>query len=412
MNSAYAEKAEFNLPVSKSYRHYVLQLNVVNRRPEVEEAIILEADLTPNIAGEKVSYQFYINGRSIGEGGTHRVHSFEDTGTYKITALAKIGSFLLNSPPVIIHVIDAWKEPEAVIEPQVLTVKQGEPAQFQSLSETASQSRQWLYWSLSTGHKSNKDQFTIDTARLSPGRYPVQLLVKDDRQREAVARAILTIKSKSGKLPGPVVMIEEGDSPEDTDPSKNMIELKIRSSHQHQLNQMAVVFWLQNTQYGADTELQFDPGDGASYRWDKKIRYSHRYQQSGFYHAVIRSRSPSGKAESNAVLVIIWPRWLPLVLILLGLLLAILPFYHHYKRQQLAQFIAAQETGFYYQQHSVSGQHQITFYSPEQLEVLSIDESEEEIEKETDQLEENRVKEKEPIKSEHIISKDEKSGES
>lgn len=393
----YADKVDFNLPATKSYSHYALQMNIVNRRPEVEEAIILEAELTPIVAGEKVSYQFYINGRSIGKGGAHRVYSFEDTGTYKITALAKIGNFLLNSPPIIIHVIDAWKNPEAVIEPEVLTVRQGEPAQFTSLSETALQSQQWLYWSLSTGHKSNEDKFTIDTARLSPGRYPVQLLVKDDRKNEAVARAILTIKTKAS-LSGPTVVIEEGDSSEESasDNSKLLPALEARSSHRHQLNQMPVVFWLQNTQYGADTELQFDPGDGSYYPWSKKIRYSHRYQGSGFYHAVIHSRSPSGKAKSNTVLVSIWPRWLPLVIVLLGLLFVVLPFHRHYKRQQLAQFMATQETGFYYKQYSASGRHQITFYSTDQLEVLSVS-----------------LLEEEQAKEEHdILLKEKKDGES
>ncbi|HIQ07827.1 MAG TPA: hypothetical protein EYH35_05170 [Thiotrichaceae bacterium] len=353
------DKADFNDPSPKSYSHYVLQVSISNHRPEVDQVLVLKAEITPAVT-DKISYQFYINGRSLGKGGAHRVYSFEDTGTYKITVVATIGSFLLNSPPIIIHVVDAWSQPAAFIEPEVQTVKQGEIAQFVSLSEVAKQSRQWLYWSLSTGHKSNLDTFRIDTKRLPPGRYPIQLLIKDDRKREAVARAILIVTNRLDKQSLDVPPDNNQRIPEEQQ------HFELRSSHHHQLTYMPVVFWLQSTQYGADTELRFDPGDNTVYPWSKKIRYSHRYKNIGSYHAVIHSRRGGKESKSNTVLIRVWPRWLPLVVMMLGLLLAILPFYRRFRHQQSSETAQKEENGLRYEHNPVQGQHQVAFNTAEQ----------------------------------------------
>lgn len=366
---AQKDKANFSIPIPKSYNNYSLRVNTSNRRPEVDEVLILKAEVSPVVAADNITYQFYINGRSLGKGGAHRVYSFEDTGTYKITVVATIGSFLINSPPIILHVVDAWSQPEAIIDPEVLTVKQGEIAQFVSLSEVAEQSRQWLYWSLNTGHKSNLDNFNIDTKRLSPGRYPIQLLVKDDRGREEVARAVLIVTSSSVQEPLDVA-IESKGSPVVKKPDEVDKKFELRSSHHHQLTYMSVVFWLQNTQYGPDTELRFSPGDNTEYPWSKKIRYNHHYENIGFYSAKMYFRSPEGEGQSNSVLVTVWPRWLPLVIMVFGLLLAILPFYRRFRRQQPTDSDQKIESGLGYKHQPAQGRYQITFNATEQ-EIIS-----------------------------------------
>ncbi len=359
---------QYNLPQPYSYANYELRVDASTRRPEVGKPVILKATISPEISPDKVKYQFLINGAPIPEPGMHKVHTFEETGTYKISAVAKLGgSYLLNSPPIIIHVIDSWIEPEAAISPAVLTVQPGQDAVFTSLSETDPQSRQWLYWSISSGHRGSGEKFIIKTDKLAEGKYPIELLVKDDRNRESIANAYLLI-STSDENVETLTLDASGGTIDSLGNTKSVSSnnIQLRSSHTHRLENMQVVFWIQNAQPGADTELQLDSGDGFISPWSKKLRYGHRYEHFGIYTTKISARSPLGNHHSNTVTVYVWPLWLPVIMVILGLLLAGIPFFRRHQRQQLVP------KAIQYQHQSDAGQHQLILTSDKETPALTI----------------------------------------
>ncbi len=365
---------QYDLPLPHSYKNYELRVEASERRPEVGKPVILKAIINPEINPDKIEYQFLINGAPIPEPGMHKVHIFEETGTYKISAVAKLGgSYLLNSPPIIVHVIDSWVEPEAAISPAVLNVQLGKNAVFTSLSETDPQSRQWLYWSISSGHRGSGEKFVIKTDNLAVGKYPVELLVKDDRNRESIANAYLLI-SAAGEEVETLNLDDSGNLDESTSitgatsgsKSTNSNPIQLRSSHTHRLENMQVVFWIQNAQPGADTELQLDSGDSLITSWSKKLRYGHRYEHFGIYTAKISARSPEGSRHSNTVTVYVWPLWLPVIMVILGLLLAGIPFFRRRQQQQIVP------KPIQYQHQADSGQHQLIVTSEKQTPAITI----------------------------------------
>ena len=361
---------QYNLPQPPSYSHYELRVEASTRRPEMGKPVILKALISPKININDVEYQFLINGAPTPEPGFHKVHIFEETGTYKISAVAKLGgSYLLNSPPIILHVIDSWLMPEAVITPTVLTVKKGQDAVFTSLSETDPQSRQWLYWSISSGHRGSGEKFIIKTDKLAAGKYPVELLVKDDRNRESTANAFLIISDSDEKVET-LTLDPNGnlDTPSPTSmlDTPNPFNLQLRSSHHNRLEDMLVVFWIQNAQPGADTVLQLEAGDGTITPWSKKLRYGHRYTHFGIYTAKISAKSPQGDLQSNTVTVYVWPLWLPVIMVILGLLLAGIPYFRRHQRQQLPP------KTIQYQHQPDSGQHQLIIGSDEETPAIRI----------------------------------------
>ncbi len=359
---------QFNLPQPPSYKHYELRVEASSRRAEAGKPVILKAILSPNIAADEVEYQFLINGSPIKEPGMHKVYIFEDTGTYKVSAVARLGgSYLLNSPPIIIHVIDAWIEPEAAIAPAMLMVKPGQDAIFNSLSETDPQSRQWLYWSASNGHRGRGDRFIIKTDKMEVGKYAIELLVRDDRNRESVAHATLIINDPDEDIE--TLSLETTDNSPIEGNAAATIDLHLHASHTHRLQNMQIVFWIQNAQPGADTELQLDTGDGIQTPWSKKLRYGHRYERLGVYTARITARMPNGTQQSNTVTVYVWPLWLPVILLILGLLLAGIPFFRRHQRQQ------QQPDPIRYQHLADPGHHQLILPSATETPAITIHKS-------------------------------------
>ncbi len=359
---------QYNLPQPQSYKNYELRVEASTRRPQIGKPVILKAIISPEIDPKKIEYQFLINGAPIPEPGMHKVHTFEETGTYKVSAVAKLGgSYLLNSPPIIVHVIDSWIEPEAVISPAVLTVQPGEDAIFTSHSETAPESRQWLYWSISSGHRGSGDKFIIKTNKLKVGKYPIELLVKDDRNRESIANAHLIITDSENEVE--TLTLDASGNIDNTIPDTNNSvrhSLQLRTSHTNRLEGMQVIFWIQNAQPGADTELQLDSGDGEITPWSKKLRYGHRYAHFGIYTATISSRSPNSNLQSNTVTVYVWPLWLPVMMVILGLLLAGIPFFKRRQRQQIPA------KPIIYQHQPSLGQHQLILTSDQETPAVRI----------------------------------------
>lgn len=359
---------QYNLPTPQSFANYELRVEASNRRPEAGQAVIFKAIISPAIDDNDVEYHFLINGAAVPEPGMHKVYTFQETGTYKVSAVARLGgSYLLNSPPVIIHVIEDWLEPEAVISPRTLTVQSGQDAIFESLSEIDPQSRQWLYWSVSTGHRGTGDKFLIKTDKLKPGKYPIELKARDDRKRESIAHAFLVVTDKEVET-----LTLHGSDDEENMPltiSNSPANIELRASHSNRLQDMQIIFWIQNAQPGADTELQLDSGDGLVTPWSKKLRYGHRYQQIGIYQAHINARTPSGDIRSNSMTVYVWPLWLPVLMVISGLLLAGIPFF---KRRQRRRKEPAPVS---YQLHPDPGFHQLILTSEQQSPAMVINHS-------------------------------------
>ncbi len=375
---------QYNLPNPQSYKDYELRVEASTRRPEVGKPVILKAILNYEINANDVEYQFLINGAPIPEPGMHKVHTFQDTGTYKVSAVAKLGgSHLLNSPPLILHVINSWVTPEAVISPAKLTIRQGEKAVFTSLSETDPESRQWLYWSLSAGHRGSDERFVINTHKLAPGQYTIELIVKDDRKKESITNAYLVIYDKDSEDPSErgesgdnngigaegvetLSLDESGHLKPTTYESDDLLNLKLHSSHKHRLEKMQVVFWIQNAQPGADTQLQLDTGDKQITPWSKKLRYGHRYESFGIYTSIISARTPEYIIKSNRVTVYVWPLWLPIIMAILGLFLAGIPFFRRRKKQHNIP------DPIHYHHHKDPGQHQLILSSDKETPAIII----------------------------------------
>ena len=354
---------QFNLPTPANYSGYRLNIEASNHSPEVDQAVIFKAQIDPPLSENKVEYQFLINGAPIAEPGMHKVHMFKESGTYKISAVAKLGGvYLINSPPVIIHVTDAWIAPVAEITPQTLTVNAGEEAVFYSLSETDPKSRQWLYWSVSSGHRGSGNKFTINTRNMLPGNYPIELLLKDDRKSESTDHAFLVISNEEN----PEVLDIE-DTKDKGLPESKPLDLQLRASNSHRLEGMPVIYWIQNTQIGADTQLQIDTGDSYVSPWGKRLRYGHSYQHFGIYKAQISAKiSASSTQQSNTITVYIWPLWLPVLMVIIGLLLAGIPFFKRYQQQK------EEASAITYKHYSDPGHQQIIINSEEETPALRI----------------------------------------
>ncbi|CAA6828690.1 MAG: Unknown protein [uncultured Thiotrichaceae bacterium] len=359
---------QYNLPNPTNYKSYKLRVQASTRQAEVGKPVILKAILSPETSPKQIEYQFLINGAPISEPGMHKVHTFREKGTYKISVVAKLGGvYLLNSPPLVIHVIDAWIEPEAIIAPASIVVKQGEQAVFTSESEIDQHSREWLYWSVSTGHRGSGLSFNIPTENLEPGKYPIELIARDDRKRESTANALLVVVDKETNIE--TLMIDgENTGAINTLPSfTGELDLQLYSSHKHRLEGMPVVFWIQNAQPGAGTELQLDTGDGKISGWSRRLRYGHAYEHFGVYQTSISSKTLSGTKTSAPVTVYIWPLWFPILLMIMGLFLAGIPFF---KRQQRLQKEPAYS--IYYTVHEDPGHHQLIVSSEEEQPSLRV----------------------------------------
>ncbi len=353
---------QFNLPVPANYSDYKLSIEASNHSPEVDQTVIFKASIEPSLPDNKIEYQFLINGAPISEPGMHKVHTFQESGTYKVSAVATLGgTYLINSPPIIIHVIDAWIPPIAEITPQTLTTSAGEEATFYSLSETDPKSRQWLYWSISSGHRGSGNKFTIDTSNMLPGNYPIELLLKDDRKSESTDHAFLVISNEEN----PEILDLEDQQSEELKVSKPL-NLQLRASNSHRLEGMPVIYWIQNTQIGADTQLQIDTGDSYVSPWGRRVRYGHSYQHFGIYKAQITARTSSTSTQqSNVITVYIWPLWLPVLMVIIGLLLAGIPFFNRYQLQKEGGTIT-------YKHYSDPGYQQIIISSEEEVPALRI----------------------------------------
>lgn len=353
---------QYNLPNPTNYKSYKLRVEASSRKVEVGKPVILKAILSPETPPKQIDYQFLINGAPIREPGMHKVHTFRETGTYKISAVAKLGGvYLLNSPPLVIHVIDAWIEPEAIIAPASIVVKQGETAVFGSESEIDQHSREWLYWSVSTGHRGSGPMFSIPTEQLKPGKYPIELIAKDDRNRESTASALLIIVDKDTNVE---TLTVEGENPDNLSiaPTFNdELDLQLFSSHKHRLEGMPVIFWMQNAQPGAGTELQLDTGDNKVSGWSRRLRYGHAYEHFGIYQARISSKTSTGTKTSEPITVYIWPLWFPVLLMIMGLFLAGIPFF---KRQQRLK--SEPVYPIYYTVHEDPGHHQLIVNSDDE----------------------------------------------
>jgi hypothetical protein len=342
--SARRNPDQIHLPTPKSYKDYRLRVITNERRPETGNPIVFKAELIPHLPEDDAKIHFIINGKTYPVDGIHKVHIFEKTGTYKISAVARIGgSHLLNSPPLIVHVVEAWELPVAAISPQKLVVEPGEPAIFTSNSVVDEHSRQWLYWSMSTGHRGSGEEFRIDTRKLAPGKYPVELLLRDDRKRESIQNALLIIKGNGIDENELSVETEDTNPSQATDDGSSFVppepELVLHASQTHRLAGKSIVFWIQNAQLGADTLLKLNTGDGDSTPWGRQLRYTHSYPNYGIYTIQATGKTPLGTYTSNAIKVFIWPLWLPVLMVVMGLLLAGIPFFRNKPEEPPAPII-------------------------------------------------------------------------
>lgn len=373
------------------YSNYKLSIEASNLVPSIGKPVVFKAKIAPYIDDSNIKYQFLINGEPIAEAGMHKVHIFQKIGNYKVSAVATLGGVhLLNSPTTIIHVSETWRPPSADITPKTLTVKTGEIAVFRSTSETDVKSRQWLYWSISSGHRGSGTTFTVNTSRLKEGKYPVTLLLRDDQQKESSSDALLIISnqatttSPSEKTPiieektsmsTTEVATEEDNGKTEKPLSPNQttltpIELTFRASHNHRFTGMPIIFWIQNAQIGANTQVQLNMGDGEISPWGKRLRYSHVYKQSGTYSVQLLTRINANKTPIKQTLTVsIWPLWLPLVILGLILLFTIFLLFKHRSRKRTLPTTPTSPVS--YEHYPDEGYQQITIKAESEEKVAS-----------------------------------------
>jgi hypothetical protein len=390
VTSSYALKHEtefFSQPNPSNYRDYTLSLKVSNLAPSIGKPVVFKAKISPYLDESKIAYQFLINGEPIAEAGMHKVHIFQKSGVYNISAVATLGrSHLLNSATTRIHVSEAWLPPIAAITPEVVTVKTGETAVFKSTSNTDPKSRQWLYWRISSGHRDNRATFSINTSRLKEGKYPITLLLRDDHKKESTAHATLVINNTNSQAITPTSQTVEKNNQHDQDDlatqdktanTKNtstntstLIDLTFHASHTHRFTGFPIVFWVQNTQIGANTRLQLDTGDGELSSWGRRVRYTHLYNNFGTYHAQLLVKTSPNATTSTAqktLTVYIWPLWLPILIIGVILLLALVWLFKR-RKQQLP---TTEKSPVTYQHHTDEGYQQITIHEESEQKTAS-----------------------------------------
>ncbi len=384
---SYAVKHEtesLSQPTPNNYRNYTLSLKVSNHAPSIGNPVVFKAKIEPYLDESKIAYQFLINGEPIAEAGMHKVHIFQKSGTYNVSAVATLGrSHLLNSATTRIHVSKAWISPIAAITPAVITVKTGETAVFQSTSTTDPKSRQWLYWSISSGHRDNRTTFSINTSRLKEGKYPITLLLRDDHKKESTAHATLIINNTSNQALTPTAQTAEENNQYDlanqdktantTNTSSNAstpIDLTFHTSHTHRFTRFPIVFWVQNSQIGANTQLQLDTGDGEISPWGRRVRYTHLYHNFGTYQAQLLVKASANAPTSTAqktLTVYIWPLWLPILIIGVILLLALVWLFKR-RKQPLP---ATEKSPVTFQHHTDEGYQQITIHEESEQKTAS-----------------------------------------
>ncbi len=381
------ETESFSQPNPSNYRDYTLSLKVSNLAPSIGKPVIFKAKIKPYLDESKIAYQFLINGEPIAEAGMHKVHIFQKSGTYNVSAVATLGrSHLLNSATTRIHVSEAWLPPIAAITPEIVTVKTGETAVFQSRSTTDPKSRQWLYWRISTGHRDNRTTFNINTNRLKEGKYPITLLLRDDHKQESTAHATLIINNTSHQAITPTSQTVEENNQHDqhdlatqdkttntTNTSANTstpVDLTFRASHTHRFTGFPIVFWVQNSQIGVNTRLQLDTGDGKLSAWGRRVRYTHLYNNFGTYHAHLLVKASANATTSTAqktLTVYIWPLWLPILIIGVILLLALVWLFKR-RKQQLP---VTEKSPVTFQHHTDEGYQHITIHEKSEQKTAS-----------------------------------------
>ena len=380
---SYALKHEtdsFSQPNPNNYRDYTLSLKVSNLAPSIGKPVIFKAKIEPYLDESKIAYQFLINGEPIAEAGMHKVHIFQKSGTYKISAVATLGrSHLLNSATTLVHVSEAWLPPIAAITPEVLTVKTGETAVFQSTSTTDPKSRQWLYWRISSGHRDNRTTFKINTSRLKEGKYPITLLLRDDHKKESTARAMLIINNTNNQAITSTSPTVEGDNhsaqdnlsvQDKTANTPEQLNLIFHASHSHRFTGFPIVFWVHPPQIGVGTQLKFDMGDGKQSPWGRRVRYSHTYKHSGTYQAqlLVKTSANATSTVQKTLTIRIWPLWLPLLIIGIILLLALVWLFKR-RKQQLP---VTEKKPVTFQHHTDEGYQQITVHEESEQKTASL----------------------------------------
>lgn len=375
----------YSLTSYANYDGYSLSINVSDASPEMGKPVVFNAQIEPELDDSQVSYQFLINGQPIAGTSGQKRYSFTKKGTYKISAVATLGNaHLINSSTKIIHVMSQWITPNADITPKTLRLRTGEKAVFRSSSNVDSKSRQWLYWKISSGHRSTGETFRINTSRFREGQYPITLLLRDDRHNESIARAVLIIDNDPTTNPATQNdSQQEAQDTQENQPDNNddttatimqpprtnttttssLTALSFRASHIHRLSALPIVYWVKNSQIGADTVLQLDTGDGKVTPWSRRLRYTHVYDKLGIYTAELRvkERNSAVVQQRHTLTVYIWPLWLPLGIGGGIILLALYLLFRQRKKAAILKKTSEQEAAHIsYQQHPDEGYQQIT----------------------------------------------------
>ncbi len=171
----------------------------------------------------------------------------------------------------------------ARIEPDRVTIVQGEPATFRSTSLYDPDSPVNINWTGPGGQRGKKSPFTVDTSSISPGKYRVVLEIADNRDQRGDATATLEIVS-SVKYRATVKVTPEN----------------VREGE-------AVQFSTSITpEFKYDTYYRYRFGDGSQSDWLKDaIVIEHVYQKSGTYYAWVEVNVEGKAIGSNKVEIVV-----------------------------------------------------------------------------------------------------------
>lgn len=278
------------------------------------ESIEFEGLLRPENMEANINYRLIVDNQQIDSSVPRWKYSFIDAGNYKVIAEVELdGIGLYRSSPVAVHVSSTWQEPVALIEPQSLVIVQGDTADFISQSTHDEKTQLQRFWMDENGGSAKTKGYSIDTKEWDVGEYWVSLRVKDEQGFENTDKIQLIIMADRGEVIEPLEPIDTPEIlPED-------IKLSLSASSYHVIAGKSLKFTV--TQYPlTDTEYHIVFGDDdmkdTSQPW-----LEHSYRQFGHYSAFVEVNYQQKILRSEPIKIWVWPSWLVLVFMGVGLLL-------------------------------------------------------------------------------------------
>ena len=244
-------------------------------------------------------------------------YSFVNAGTYKVVVEVNVaGKITYQSHPIRIQVATTWEQPVAIIEPQSLVVIKGDTATFKSQSSHDKKTAISLLWMDENGGNAKSKSYTIDTRDWEVGEYWVSLRVKDEQGFENTDKAQLIVMEEGGNVDD---IIDPTAAEEIPKIRPEDIRLSLSASAYHIAEGKPIQFTI-TQQPLTEAEYRVVFGDNEE-KSTSESWLEHPYNQFGSYSAYVEMSYQQQTIRSKEIKIWVWPSWLIIGLVGVGLLL-------------------------------------------------------------------------------------------